>query len=87
VQYLAVFSDCSGAAFSDTRLMTVYACWMDLFQEVLPVSLLVPGWTMPTQFSPAFLRAIFIAFNAFKIPWRVLLLSQILGILTPYNKF
>jgi len=36
------------------------------------VLLLVPGWTMPTQFSPAFLRAIFIAFSAFKIPWRVL---------------
>jgi len=36
----------------------------------LSVLLLVPGWTMPTQFSPAFLRAIFIAFSAFKIPWR-----------------
>jgi len=34
----------------------------------LPVLLLVPGWTMPTQFSPAFMRAIFIAFSAFKIP-------------------
>jgi len=35
------------------------------------VLLLVPGWTMPTQFSLAFLHAVFIAFSAFKIPWRV----------------
>jgi len=36
----------------------------------LHVLLLVPDWIMPTQFSPAFLRAIFIVFSASKIPWR-----------------
>ena len=35
----------------------------------LPALLLVPGWIMPIQFSPAFLRALFIVFSAFKIPW------------------